>query len=55
MKAVIRTEVWNTGKGRVARAVVRNTDGTFIGVSNQTATVKVARTVRPRVTLVAGK
>lgn len=54
MKAVIRTEIWNTGKGTVAKSVVRRTDGTFVGVTNQTKAVKVAKVVRPRVTLVAG-
>lgn len=46
----VRTEQWSTRNGRVAKAVVRRLDGTFIGATNETGTVK-ARTPRPRVTI----
>jgi hypothetical protein len=55
MKIIVRTEVWSTSKGKVVKAVVRETNGTFIGATNQTGTVKAARTVRPRVSLVGAK
>ena len=51
MKIVVRTETWTTKNGRVIKAVVRETDGTFVGATNQTKPVKV-RTPRPRVTVV---
>lgn len=51
MKVLVSTEVWNTNKGTIAKAVVRKTDGTFIGATNQTKGVKPAKVVRPRVTI----
>jgi hypothetical protein len=51
MKAVIRTEVW----GNTVKAVVRDDKGRFLGATNQTEAVKVAKVVRPRVTLVGAK
>lgn len=52
-KAIISTETWNTKQGKVAKAVVRNANGTFNGATNQTKGVPVkSRTPRPRVTLV---
>lgn len=33
---VVRTELWNTRRGIVSKAVVRHLDGTFVGVTNQT-------------------
>jgi hypothetical protein len=50
MQVFVTTEVWNTSKGKVAKAVVRNTDGTFVGATNQTKPVP-AKAVRPRVTI----
>jgi hypothetical protein len=35
-KIIVRTEVWNTKVGTVAKAVVRDERGTFIGATNQT-------------------
>lgn len=55
LQKIIRTETWNTKAGRVAKAVARNTDGTFDGSTNQTAAVKAAKVVRPRVRLVGAK
>lgn len=52
MKITVSTEVWNTAEGRVAKAVTRRSNGTFDGATNQTAGVKVAKVVRPRVKLV---
>ena len=49
----VSTEVWNTSKGAVAKAVTRNSNGTFNGATNQTKAVPVkAKVVRPRVTVV---
>lgn len=39
MKLVIATEIWKTRKGRVVKAVVRDTKGKFIGATNQTGIV----------------
>ena len=39
MKLVISTEVWKTRKGKVVKAVVRKTDGKFVGATNQTGIV----------------
>ena len=55
MKVIVRTEIWNTKNGRVAKAVARDEHGTFLGATNQTEAVKVAKSVRPRVTLVGSK
>jgi hypothetical protein len=52
MKVIIATEAWNTRKGNVAKAVVRKTDGTFVGATNQTKTLETPKVVRPRVTIV---
>lgn len=51
LKVIVATEQWNTAKGKVAKAVVRKTDGTFVGATNQTKAVP-AKAVRPRVTIV---
>jgi hypothetical protein len=51
MKIIVSTEVWNTSKGTIAKAVTRKANGTFEGATNQTKGVAV-KTVRPRVTLV---
>ncbi len=51
MKVIVATEIWNTSKGKVAKAVVRDEKGTFIGATNQTKVVP-AKIVRPRVTLI---
>jgi hypothetical protein len=55
MKAVIRTEIWNTKNGPVAKAVVRDEYGTFLGATNQTEALPAKKIVRPRVTLVGSK
>lgn len=55
MKVTVRTEIWNTKNGRVAKAVARDEKGTFLGATNQTEAIKVAKSVRPRVTLVGSK
>jgi len=55
MKVTVRTEIWNTKAGKVAKAVARDERGTFLGATNQTEAVKVAKSVRPRVTLVGSK
>lgn len=35
-RLVVRTEIWNTQSGEGFKAVVRNTNGTFNGATNQT-------------------
>lgn len=52
MKALVSTEIWNTSKGKVAKAAVRNEKGQFLGVTNQTKATPIGKVVRPRVTLV---
>ena len=52
MKVIASTEVWDRSTGRVAKAVFRDEKGRFIGATNQTSEVKVAKTVRPRVQLI---
>jgi hypothetical protein len=52
MKVLVSTEVWNTRKGAAAKAVVRKTDGTFVGATNQTKALPASKIVRPRVTIV---
>lgn len=52
MKALISTEIWNTKQGKVAKAVVRNEKGAFLGATNQTKATPIGKVVRPRVTLV---
>jgi hypothetical protein len=39
MKLVISTEIWKTRNGKVVKAVVRKTDGKFVGATNQTGIV----------------
>jgi len=55
LKVIVRTEIWNTKAGKVAKAVARDEAGTFLGATNQTDAVKVAKSVRPRVRLVGAK
>jgi hypothetical protein len=52
MKAIVATEIWNTADGKIAKAAVRDSKGRFLGATNQTKGVKVAKSVRPRVALV---
>ncbi len=52
MKVIVATEIWNTSKGPVAKAVVRNDKGTFLGATNQTQALPASKIVRPRVTIV---
>ena len=40
-KIVISTEKWNTQKGEVYKAVVRDANGKFIGATNQTKSIPV--------------
>ncbi len=42
MSITIRTEAWNTKSGIVIKAVARDEKGTFLGATNQTASVKAA-------------
>lgn len=51
LKVLVSTEVWNTRKGAVAKAVVRNVDGTIVGATNQTKALPASKIVRPRVTI----
>ena len=52
-KFVVSTELWNTSKGEVYKAVVRTTDGHFVGATNQTQSIPVkAKRVRSRFSLV---
>lgn len=55
MKVILSTEVWNTANGTVAKAVARDIKGRILGATNQTAAVKAAKVVRPRVTVVGRK
>ena len=41
MDIVIRTETWNTADGQVVKAVARHSAGTFLGATNQTATINI--------------
>jgi hypothetical protein len=52
MNLIVTTEVWQTRKGAIAKAVVRKPNGTLVGATNQTKGVQPAKVVRPRVTLV---
>ena len=52
MNVCVNTEVWNRTTGKVAKTVLRNEDGTFIGATNKTAEIRVAKVVRPRVKFV---
>lgn len=52
-KQIMSTEIWKRPTGLVAKAVLRNTNGTFAGATNQTSEKPVkAKTSRPRVTVV---
>ncbi len=56
MKIIASTEIWNRTAGKhagkkVSKAVVRTKDGRFVGATNQTREIPVAKTVRPRVTI----
>jgi hypothetical protein len=51
MKVIVRTENWNG----MAKAVVRDDKGRFIGATNQTESIKAAKVVRPRVSIVGSK
>ena len=51
MKVIVRTENWNG----MAKAVVRDSKGRFIGATNQTESIKAAKVVRPRVSIVGSK
>jgi hypothetical protein len=55
LKVIVRTEIWNTKAGKVAKAVVRDSKGTFLGATNQTQALTASKIVRPRVTLVGAK
>jgi hypothetical protein len=52
MQVLVSTEVWNVQGKPVAKAVVRNTDGTFVGATNQTKALPASKVVRPRVKIV---
>lgn len=52
MKVIVSTEVWNTRQGTIAKAVVRDSKGAFLGATNQTKGVTASKIVRPRVTVV---
>lgn len=52
MQVTVATEVWNTQKGAVAKAVVRDTKGQFLGATNQTKALPASKVVRPRVKIV---
>ena len=52
MKVTVATEVWNVQGKAVAKAVVRNENGTFVGATNQTKALPASKIVRPRVTIV---
>jgi hypothetical protein len=40
MNVIVTTEAWNVKGSIVAKAVVRNSDGTFRGATNQTKTLE---------------
>ncbi len=52
MQVIVNTEVWNRSTGKVAKTVLRNENGTFIGATNQTKEIPTAKVVRPRVKFV---
>jgi hypothetical protein len=52
VKVIVATEVWTVNGKAVAKAVVRKTDGTFVGATNQTKPIEAAKIVRPRVVIV---
>jgi len=39
MKIVISTEVWNTRKGQIVKAIARDAKGKILGATNQTGAV----------------
>ena len=41
MNVIVRTETWNTAQGKVIKAVARDSAGTFLGATNQTATINI--------------
>lgn len=45
MKLIVSTEVWNTKSGVVSKAVVREPNGKFVGATNQTKAVPVAKRI----------
>lgn len=47
-KVIVRTEQWNTKKGAVIKAVVRDEKGIFIGATNQTQVI-------PQTLVIVGK
>lgn len=51
MKIIVRTEIWNTSKGKVTKAVVRDANGRLVGATNQTA----ATPSHPTVVVVGAK
>jgi hypothetical protein len=51
MQVIVSTEVWNVQGKAVAKAVVRKTDGTFVGATNQTKALPASKVVRPRITI----
>jgi hypothetical protein len=52
MKVIVATETWNVNGKTVAKAVVRKTDGTFVGATNQTKMLETPKVIRPRVTII---
>lgn len=40
-RIVVSTEKWNTQKGEVYKAVVRDANGKFLGATNQTKAIPV--------------
>ena len=44
-KIVIRTEVWSDKDGIIVKAVARNSDGTFVGATNQVTAVRLDKRV----------
>ena len=40
---IVRTEVWNTKTGKIAKAVVRDEKGKLIGATNNTKVVNFSR------------
>ena len=39
MKIVVSTEIWNTRKGQIIKAVVRDSKGKIVGATNQTSAI----------------
>lgn len=42
-KLVVSTEIWDTKDGQVYKAVVRDSNGKFIGATNQTKSIPVKK------------